>query len=81
MPTVLRPERLSSSRPEADEDDHGRRMTVNLTVMILCLALLGAGLFLAESLHRAARVETCLEAGRTACPIKGPPPPALPGSG
>jgi hypothetical protein len=78
MPTVLRPDRLSSA--PAEEDDHDRRMTANLAVMIVCLVLLGAGLYLVESLHRAARVESCLEAGRTACPIKGPPPPALPGS-
>jgi hypothetical protein len=41
--------------------------------------LLGAGLFLVDGLHRAARVEACVEAGRSICPIKGPPAPALPG--
>jgi hypothetical protein len=80
MPTVLRPPSgLDQTREEKAGEEHSRRMTVNLAVMILCLVLLGAGLVLVDGLHRAARLEACVEAGRIACPIKGPPAPALPG--
>jgi hypothetical protein len=80
MPTVLRPPSgVDQTREEEAGEEHSRRMTVNLAVMILCLVLLGAGLFLVDGLHRAARVEACVEAGRSICPIKGPPAPALPG--
>jgi hypothetical protein len=81
MPTVLRPQSgLDQTREDDAREDHSRRMTVNLSVMILCLVLLGAGLFVVDGLHRAARVQACVEAGRSTCPIKGPPAPALPGT-
>ncbi|MHB2168445.1 hypothetical protein [Alsobacter sp. R-9] len=54
-----------------DEDEHDRRMTVNLLVMIVCLLLLGAGLFIVEALHRAGKVQTCFEAGRRTCVAQG----------
>ncbi|MFO1150225.1 MAG: hypothetical protein U1E62_17750 [Alsobacter sp.] len=80
MPTVLRPPGgLDPTRDDDAGEEHARRMTVNLSVMILCLVLLGAGLFLVDGLHRAARVQACVEAGRSICPLKGPPALALPG--
>lgn len=54
-----------------EEDEHDRRMTVNLLVMILCLLLLGAGLFLTEAIHRASKIQDCFEAGRRACVSQG----------
>lgn len=54
-----------------DEDEHDRRMTVNLLVMILCLLLLGAGLFLMEAVHRASKIQDCFEAGRRTCAVQG----------
>jgi hypothetical protein len=54
--------------PDDEDDDHDHRMTVNLIAGIACLLLLGAGLFLMESLDRARKAEACLEAGRQNCP-------------
>ncbi|WP_460449712.1 hypothetical protein [Alsobacter sp. SYSU BS001988] len=52
----------------ADTDpDEAQRTTANLIVAIVCLVLLGAGLFVVESLHRASKVQDCLEAGRRNC--------------
>ncbi|WP_406855384.1 hypothetical protein ABEG18_23060 [Alsobacter sp. KACC 23698] len=52
----------------ADADpDEAQRTTANLIVAIVCLVLLGAGLFVVESLHRASKVQDCLEAGRRNC--------------
>jgi hypothetical protein len=44
-----------------------QRTTVNLVAAILCLLLLGAGLFLVESMDRAKKAQNCLEAGRRNC--------------
>lgn len=57
-----------------DEDDHDQQMTVNLLVAILCLLLLGAGLYLTEAVHRSGKIQDCFEAGRRICPTADPPP-------
>ncbi|PSC02932.1 hypothetical protein SLNSH_21325 [Alsobacter soli] len=54
-------------RDEPDEADDGRRTTVNLVAAIVCLLLLGAGLFLVESMDRARKAQNCFEAGRRNC--------------
>ena len=56
-----------------DEDDHGWRMTINLIAGIVVLLLLGAGLWLADELARARRLDDCLAQGRRNCgPISVP---------
>lgn len=50
-----------------DEDEQARQTTVNLLVVIVCLLLIGAGLYLVESIHRASRIQDCFEAGRKVC--------------
>jgi hypothetical protein len=49
------------------DPDDAQRITANLIAAIVCLVLLGAGLFVAESLHRASKAQDCLEAGRRNC--------------
>jgi hypothetical protein len=55
-----------------DEDDQSRQTTINLLVVILCLLLIGAGLYLVEAIHRASRIQNCFEAGRKTCAVAPP---------
>jgi hypothetical protein len=50
-----------------EEDERARQTTVNLLVVIVCLLLIGAGLYLVESIHRASRIQNCFESGRKVC--------------
>lgn len=55
-----------------DENNDPQRTTVNLVAAILCLLLLGAGLFLVEAMDRAKKAQNCLEAGRRNCAALAP---------
>ena len=52
-----------------EEDERARETTVNLLVVIICLLLIGAGLYLVESIHRASRIQNCFESGRKVCSV------------
>ncbi|WP_293865416.1 hypothetical protein [uncultured Alsobacter sp.] len=52
-----------------EEDERARQTTVNLLVVIVCLLLIGAGLYLVESIHRASRIQNCFEAARKVCSV------------
>ena len=59
-------------RAHDDEDaEYADRMTANLLAMIVCLLLLGAGLFIVEGLDRAKKIQNCFEAGRKICTTPG----------
>ncbi|MCP8938781.1 hypothetical protein NK718_09670 [Alsobacter sp. SYSU M60028] len=69
----MRPEARRPLRSEIEdvEAEHADRMTANLLAVIVCLLLIGAGLFLVEGLDRAAKVQACFEAGRRVCASQG----------
>ncbi len=72
MPTLLHPRQSVAATRESPDEEHARRMLANLLAMIACLLLIGAGLFVVEGLHSAAKLEACFEAGRRVCPVSGP---------
>jgi hypothetical protein len=52
---------------EAERRHDAERQTSSLAALCFALALVVLGLFLVQSLHREARLEDCLLAGRSNC--------------
>ena len=54
---------------ERDEgaDDYRHRMTVNVAAFVLVLALIGAGLWLADTMAQLRKDEDCVLSGRRGC--------------
>lgn len=84
FPRARRAARLGSAAPspvndlakfERDEgiDDYRHRMKVNLAAFMVVLALIGAGLWLAETMAEIRKNEDCVLSGRHGCmPIEVP---------
>lgn len=50
-----------------DADDYRHRMLVNLAAFVFVLALIGAGLWLADSMASLRRIQDCVLAGHRNC--------------
>jgi hypothetical protein len=48
-------------------DDYRHRMTVNIAAFVLVLALIGAGLWLADTMAQFRKDEDCVLSGRRGC--------------
>ena len=54
-------------------DDYRHRMTVNIAAFVFVLALIGAGLWLAETMAELRKNEDCVLSGRRGCaPVEAP---------
>ncbi len=54
-------------------DDYRHRMTVNIAAFVFVLALIGAGLWLAETMAELRKNEDCVLSGRRGCaPVEVP---------
>ena len=71
MPTTLLPRQRHAGPDQRAAEEHAQRMLVNLLVMIGCVLFIGGGLYIVEGLHRAAKIEACVEAGRKVCHVSG----------
>lgn len=52
---------------QEDNDDYRHRMAVNMAAFLLVLALIGAGIWLADTLAQMRRNQDCVLSGRRGC--------------
>lgn len=60
-------EDLAKYERDGEADDYRHRMTVNLATFVFVLALIGAGLWLADTMARLRRNQDCVLAGHRNC--------------
>ena len=58
---------LEQYSTDGGADDHRRRMTNNLLALVLCVLLVGAGIWLADTLGELRRKQDCVLSGRRDC--------------
>jgi len=58
---------LTKFERSADVDDYRHRMMVNVAAFVFVIALIGAGLWLADTMARMRRNQDCVLSGRRGC--------------
>jgi hypothetical protein len=66
-------EDLAKYQDHESEDDYRNRMIVNIAAFLFVIALIGAGLWLADTMARMRKDQDCVLSGRRGCaPIEAP---------
>jgi hypothetical protein len=58
---------LAKFERDGGADDYRHRMTVNVVVFVFVLALIGAGLWLADTMAQMRKNQDCVLSGRRGC--------------
>ena len=58
---------LAKYQQGADTDDYRHRMIVNMAAFLFVIALIGAGLWLADAMERMRKDQDCVLSGRSGC--------------
>jgi hypothetical protein len=58
-----------AQRPLADEDDYAQRMRVNLFAAIALIALVGVGIWLANTMVSSEKAHGCYTSGEHTCSL------------